>query len=243
MYRSLTLVSDLRKFRDEQGHYLRERHRALCGTLLNPRTIYRRVTSRFFIHGCSMTKNLLLGSIAGNFLPVEDRQRCANPHVSHRALPEVWVLSEYRRTGSISGSWNWARDGRLMGTTPSAHYALWISSFPLRPPLEGRMGATLMNKFRVLRTPARHPEEVCPRSRTVLKRPRISARPSTDQKPARDSSLSAFRCYPSRRGRSVTDANHFSGGLSVDCVHHLSASWISAGISPLSVPRSARTVE
>ena len=82
-------VSDLRKFRDEQGHYLRERHRALCGTLLNPRTIYRRVTSRFFIHGCSMTKNLLLGSIAGNFLPAEDRQRCANPHVSHRALPEV----------------------------------------------------------------------------------------------------------------------------------------------------------
>ena len=26
-----------------------------------------------------MTKNLLLGSIAGNFLPVEDRQRCAKP--------------------------------------------------------------------------------------------------------------------------------------------------------------------
>ena len=67
------------KFRDEQGHYLRERHRAVCGSLLNPRTIYRRVTSRFFIHGCSMTKNLLLGSIAGNFLPVEDRQRCAKP--------------------------------------------------------------------------------------------------------------------------------------------------------------------
>ena len=71
--------SDLRKVRDEQGHYLRERHRALCGTLLNPRTIYRRVTSKFFIHGCSMTKNLLLGSIAGNFLPVEDQQRCAKP--------------------------------------------------------------------------------------------------------------------------------------------------------------------
>ena len=70
---------DLRKFRDEQGHYLRERHRAVCGSLLNPRTIYRRVTSRFFIHGCSMTKNLLLGSIAGNFLPVEDRQPCAKP--------------------------------------------------------------------------------------------------------------------------------------------------------------------
>ena len=34
--------------------------------LVNPRTIYRRVTSRFFIHGCSMTKNLLLGSIAVN---------------------------------------------------------------------------------------------------------------------------------------------------------------------------------
>ena len=72
-------ASDLRKVRDEQGHYLRERHRALCGTLLNPRTIYRRVTSKFFIHGCSMTKNLLLGSIAGNFLPVEDQQRCAKP--------------------------------------------------------------------------------------------------------------------------------------------------------------------
>ena len=26
-----------------------------------------------------MTKNLLLGSIAGNFLPVEDQQRCAKP--------------------------------------------------------------------------------------------------------------------------------------------------------------------
>ena len=70
---------DLRKLRDEQGHYLRERHRALCGSLLNPRTIYRQVTSKFFIHGCSMTKNLLLCSIAGNFLPVEDRQRCATP--------------------------------------------------------------------------------------------------------------------------------------------------------------------
>jgi hypothetical protein len=73
------LASDLRKFRDEQGHYLRERHGALCGTLLNPRTIYRRVASRFFIRKRSMTKNLLLGSIAENFLPVEDRQRCAKP--------------------------------------------------------------------------------------------------------------------------------------------------------------------
>ena len=83
--------SDLRKFCDEQGHYLRERHRALCGTLLNPRTIYRRVTSRFFIHGCSMTKNLLLGSIAGNFLRWKIDNAVQNPHVSHRALPEVWA--------------------------------------------------------------------------------------------------------------------------------------------------------
>ena len=60
---------DLRKLRDEQGHYLRERHRALCGSLLNPRTVYRRVTSKFFIHGCSMTKNLLLCSILGKLPP------------------------------------------------------------------------------------------------------------------------------------------------------------------------------
>jgi hypothetical protein len=40
------------------------------------------------------------------------------------------VLSRYPRTGSISGSWNWARCGRLKGLkglTPSAHCDQWIT--------------------------------------------------------------------------------------------------------------------
>jgi len=92
--RTIGPAPDLRKLRDEQGNYLRKRHRALCGSLLNPRTIYRWVTSKFFIHGCSMTKNILVCSMTANFLPVEDRTMLCNTR--------TFRTGNFRRSGAPS---------------------------------------------------------------------------------------------------------------------------------------------